>query len=208
MMLQRSKAVRAAGLAAIGTVASLVGSGVAFWLFLNGDGAVFGPINDVLVAVSLALLAVIVFGMHALVGDRRGRWFGALSLLAIAGIVLAIVGQLLLVAGAIRLETSFVTGGFGILPVLGWVVAIAAIALGTDALPVRVGWITLIALPLTAALALGTGLPASVVLVLSIALLTALVAWLASIAWTCLVWAPRTALAADDRAPAGSLSAA
>jgi hypothetical protein len=197
-MIQRPTLLRAAGLASLGTIVALVAAGIAFGLFLNGAGAVFGPVNDVLVVVCLALLAIIVFGIHALVRDRTGAWFSALSVLALAGIVLASTGQLLLVAGAIRLEASFVTGGSGILPVIAWVVAAAAIALRTDALPARLGWSTVLALVSIVALSIGTPvLPAVGLLILSVALLAALVAWLLALAWTFLVWAVRLPGPAD-----------
>ncbi len=135
--------LRAGGYAAFSIIPLLIASGIAFWLFLNGAGAIFGPINDLLVAVSLALLALPVLA-HPLdrrparraVVRRRQRCSRS------SGIAVAAVGQVLLVLGVIPLEASFVTGGLGILPVLVWALAVGIIAGRIDALPDQLGWVT------------------------------------------------------------------
>ena len=64
-----------------------------------------------------------------------------MSVGAITGAVLIAVGQLLLVVGVIDLETSFVTGGLGVIPVLVWIVALIVLAVPLDILPSSVGWL-------------------------------------------------------------------
>jgi protein-S-isoprenylcysteine O-methyltransferase Ste14 len=73
----------------------------------------FGVLNDIAVVVALILLILPAIAVGDLLADADG-WFGVLSWIAIAGLVLAALGQVLLISGAISLQTSFVTGGIGI----------------------------------------------------------------------------------------------
>jgi hypothetical protein len=128
----------------------------------------------------MALLVLPAWALLEVEGLGARRWFRVLTWLTIAGLVLATVGQLLLVAGLITLETSFVTGGLGILPVLAWVVAqgYLGLRLGIPSRPVGVtaaATIVLAAL-LTVASSVGSD-PAT--WPLSIALLGAIAAYLA-----------------------------
>ena len=94
--------LRAAGYAAFSIIPVLIASGIAFWLFLNGAGAIFGPINDVLTVISLALLALPVLGIRSIAATDVGPWFDVVTVLALVGIAVGAVGQLLLVLGVPR----------------------------------------------------------------------------------------------------------
>ena len=94
--------------------------------------------------------------------------------------IVGATGQLLLVVGVINLQTSFFTGGVGIIPVLVWMTSLAVISIryGDPATPV--GWATVLSLGLMVPTAL---LPAfrvrmSVRLLFGAILSLALVVWL------------------------------
>jgi hypothetical protein len=179
--------LRAAGYAAFLTIPLLTASGIALWLFFGGAGAIFGPINDLLVAICLGLMALPVLALRMIAGGQAGPWFEVVTGLALAGLALAAIGQVLLVAGVISLESSFVTGGLGILPVLGWTVAVAILALRVGALPDQLGWASVALLAMIVVAAVGSAvLPPTGIVVVSVALLAVLAGWLAIIAWTCL----------------------
>jgi hypothetical protein len=179
--------LRAAGYAAFLIIPLLTASGIALWLFFDGAGAIFGSINDLLVAICLGLMVLPVLALRSIVGTQAGPWFDVVSGLALAGLALAAAGQVLLVAGGIALETSFVTGGVGILPVLAWAIAIAILAMHVGALPNQLGWATVALLAMIVVASLGSAvLPPAGIVVLSVALLTILVGWLAIIGSTCL----------------------
>jgi hypothetical protein len=163
-------------LAAIG---ALVVSAVALALFFGGAGAFWGPVNDVFVALFLFLLLPAVVAVWRLSPDDIGPWFGILSLAAMAGIVVAAVGQLLLVAGVIELQTSFVTGGVGVVPVLLWMVGMGVLVFARDITGVEVGW-TIVAALVLAGLATVSAmvLPVAATAVFASLLTAALVAWL------------------------------
>ena len=104
-----------------------------------------------------------------------------------AGIGVGAVGQLLLVAGVISLQLSFVTGGLGILPVLAWVAALAVVALRDRALPPELGWMSVALLAFVGLEAVGSvALPETGLLITSIGLLLVLVGWLVALGRTCL----------------------
>lgn len=132
--------VAAAPTSAYLAVITLVLSGVALTLFFGGVHYVFGPINDVLVAATLFLLIPPALALRQVTDDRAGAWFTVVTWLAIAGMVEAAAGQLLLVAGVIDLQTSFVTGGIGIVPVLVWIGAVSYLAVGNGVVDRQVGW--------------------------------------------------------------------
>ncbi|MDP8903956.1 MAG: hypothetical protein M3N29_01340 [Chloroflexota bacterium] len=115
-------------------VITLVLSGVALVLFFGGVGYVFGPINDVLVAATLFLLIPVALAVRRLAAGQAGQWFTVLTWIAIAGMLEAAVGQLLLVVGLISLQTSFLTGAVGIVPVLAWIGGVSYLALRRDVL--------------------------------------------------------------------------
>jgi len=56
--------------------------------------------------------------VNTLACGQAGGWFEAVTWLAVVGMLLIGVGQLLLVAGTINLQTSFITRTVGIIPVL------------------------------------------------------------------------------------------
>ncbi len=163
-------------LAAIG---ALVVSAIALALFFGGAGAYWGPVNDLFVALFLLLLLPAVVAMWRLSPDDIGPWFGLLGVAAMAGIVVAAVGQLLLVAGVIELRTSFVTGGIGVAPVLLWMVGLAVLVFTRDIAGVEVGWTLVAALALAALAAVSAAvLPDAATTVFAVLLVVALVAWL------------------------------
>jgi hypothetical protein len=179
--------LRAAGYAALTIIPLQIAAGLSLWLFFGGVGAVFGPINDLLVAISLALLALPILAIRSIAAEEVGPWFDLVTGLALLGLALGAIGQVLLVMGAIRLETSFVTGGLGILPVLAWAVALAVVAGRVGGLPDQLGWATLALLVMIAVAAVGSAvLPPPGVVAVSAVLLAALAGWLAVVGWTCL----------------------
>jgi hypothetical protein len=131
--------VRGAGLAAVAAGPVLGLSAVALALFFAGRGERWGPLNDVLIALALMLMAPAVAAIAILADDTTGAWFVLLSVLALVGITVAAGGQLLLVAGGISLRTSFVTGGLGVLALLPWALGLVVLAFTTDALSTAVG---------------------------------------------------------------------
>jgi hypothetical protein len=122
---------RVAGYGALGAIATLVVSGVALAIFFSDTEAlaVFGPINDITTAATILLLVPAVLAVRRLARGRVGSWFSVLSMVTLAGMALAAGGLVLLVVRVIDLEASFVTGGIGILPFVGWVVAVGYLAL-------------------------------------------------------------------------------
>lgn len=166
-------------LAAIG---ALVVSAVALALFFGGAGAFWGPVNDVFVALFLFLLLPAVVAVWRLSPDDIGPWFGILSAAAMAGIAVAAVGQLLLVAGVIELRTSFLTGGVGVAPVLLWMAGLAVLVFAREITGVEVGW-TLVAVLVLAVLAALSAvmLPVAATAIVSVLLTVALVAWLVAL---------------------------
>lgn len=120
-------------------VITLVLSGIAIALFFGGVAYVFGPINDVLISATLVLLVPTALAVRRLAAGHAGTWLDIVTWLAIAGMVGVAVGQLLLVVGVIDLQTSFVTGGIGFLPVLLWIGAVSYLALRSDAVDRPVG---------------------------------------------------------------------
>ena len=179
--------LRNAGYAAYIAAAVQLVSALSLWLFFGGAGDIFGPVNDLLVAIAMALLVLPVLGLRALIGRTVGPWFAVVSALALGGLAVAAVGQLLLVAGVISLEMSFVTGTAGILPILAWMVGVGVAARRSDALPDRLAPVTVAVLLLAVALAIGSMiLPATGVIVLSGLFVVALAGWLMLVGWSCL----------------------
>src|SRR5581483_7841007 len=106
----------ASGSALLATPALLL-AGPFLALFFGGRGAWFGPLNDFFTAVCLLLLVPPALALLTAVGGQAGVWFTIVSWLAIAGMVLAGAGQLLLIVRVISLRTSFITGGTGLVPI-------------------------------------------------------------------------------------------
>jgi hypothetical protein len=179
--------LRAGGYASFSIIPVLIASGIAFWLFLNGAGAIFGPINDLLVVISLALLALPVLAIRSMVAQNVGQWFDVVTMLALVGIAVASVGQLLLVFGVIPLQSSFVTGSLGILPVLVWGLGVGIIAGRIGALPDQLGWVTLALFAMIVVVGIGSAvLPGPAITVVTVGLVATMAGWLVVIGWTCL----------------------
>ncbi|HYU49447.1 MAG TPA: hypothetical protein VEO91_05890 [Candidatus Limnocylindria bacterium] len=185
MMIESAALYRAAGISAVVALVALVVSAIAIALFFAGAGQVFGPINDVFVAVTLIALVLPILAVDRVAGAQAGLWLRIVTVAAITGAVLAAVGQLMLVAGVIDLQTSFVTGGLGIVPVLIWIVALVVLAVPVGVLPVWIGWLAAAAIALIvvgSVIAMATTGP--VAWVTWAAVVVVLVAWLGSLAAT------------------------
>jgi hypothetical protein len=137
---------------------TLMASMVAIALYFGGAGDYWGPINDILVAATVLLLLPAIAVVRRLGAPHAGGWLTLLSLAAGAGAVVIASGQLALVLGLIDLETSFLTGSLGILPLLAWAGGTAELALRGRTLDRSVGWwaIALLVTVLVTAVALPT----------------------------------------------------
>src|SRR6266511_803065 len=185
MMIESAALYRAAGISAVVALVALVVSAIAIALFFAGAGQVFGPINDVFVAVTLIALVLPILAVDRVAGAQAGLWLRSVTVAAFTGAVLAAVGQLMLVAGVIDLQTACVTGGLGIVPVLIWIVALVVLAVPVGVLPVWIGWLAAAALALIvvgSVIAMATTGP--VAWVTWAAVVVVLVAWLGSLAAT------------------------
>jgi len=120
---------------------ALVIAAVTITLFFAGAGAFWGPLNDVFDVVVLVALVFPVLAIDRLAGPAAQPWLKIVTVAAIAGLILAAAGEALLVIGVIDLETSYVTGGVGIIPFLAWLIALAIITLGRGILPPSIGWL-------------------------------------------------------------------
>jgi hypothetical protein len=132
--------LRMAGYCAIVAVAMLVAAGIALALFFGDVNPLFGPVNDVFTALALLLMVPVVLAVWRLAEGTLGSWFGWLSLATIAGLVVAAAGFVMLVAGVIDLQASFITGGLGMLPFLVWAAALAYASLRRRVVSTVVGW--------------------------------------------------------------------
>lgn len=174
--------VRAAGYSAYAAIATLVVAAVTIALFFGGAGQFWGPVNDVFVSLTTLLLILPVVAVLLLAGDEAGWWFTAVSWLAIAGLLLVAVGQLLLVTGMISLNASFLTGGVGIAPFVLWALATiwTAWTFGTPSM--MVGFLLAGVLVMSAlTTAVSVALPGTATGVVSGVLVLALCAWLAAL---------------------------
>jgi hypothetical protein len=174
---------RLAGLSGWIALVALVLSGIALALFFGGAGEFWGPINDALIVVTAIGLFLPVLAVDRLAGDHGTPWVAIVTIAAVAGLVLIAVGQTLLIVGRLSLDGSYVTGGFGILPVLAWIVLVAVLSLASGVIPSTVGWLavaTLAAIVVLSIVAVVTRGP--VLAVASVAMLIAVSAWLASLA--------------------------
>ena len=173
------KLAHIAGYSAIAAVPVVILAGITVALFFRGAGDWLGPANDLLSVLALLLLLTPVLALNALHLSYAGGWLPILTLMALAGILVAALGQTLLVAGAISLGTSFITGGLGVVPLLIWAVAILVLGFQHQALPVYLSWLLLGVLALATALTIASmlGYPAAAWL-LAVLLLIVLCAWL------------------------------
>jgi hypothetical protein len=183
LMMSDTELYRLASMATWVSIATLVVSGIALAIFFAGPGEPFGSINDAAIAVTLILLIPAVLAVDRLAGERSTPLVRIVTIAAIAGIVLAAVGQLLLIVRVITLEDSFITGGLGILPVLAWFVLVAVVALVGGFLPSVVGWLTVASLGMIVVTAVVAAITMGPLLwVACVALLAVLCTWLASLA--------------------------
>jgi hypothetical protein len=101
-----------------------------------------GKLNDLFSAIAVLLLIPGVLALRQLVGATAPDWFLTFSLIAAAGLALAGLGQLLLIARVIPLNASFMTGGLGFLPFLAWLAILAGLSIRSALVAPLVGWIT------------------------------------------------------------------
>jgi hypothetical protein len=173
---------------------ALVISGVALAAFFAGPGEPFGSINDAFTALALLALVPAVLAVDRIAGEHQAPIVRIVTIAAIAGVVLASVGQILLIFRLITLEDSFITGGLGILPVLAWLVLVAALSLGAHVLPPAPGWLAVASLAGVVVLSIVGSLTTGPLLWVSgVALLAILTAWFGSLALAFSALAPRVA---------------
>jgi hypothetical protein len=162
---------------------ALVLSGIALALFFGGAGEYWGPVNDALVVVTAMALIPVVLAVSRIAGERGGPWVVILTALTVAGLLVIAVGQTLLIVGALSLDGSYVTGGVGILPFLGWMLLVAVLALGERMLPASIGWLaigSIAAIVVVSVMAVVTSGPLP--WMATVGLVVILMAWLASLA--------------------------
>lgn len=167
------------------SLVTLVISGVALAIFFAGPGEPFGSINDAFVAIALIALVPAILAVDRLAGDHLSPWVRIVTIAAVAGIVLAAIGNVLLILRVITLQDSFITGGLGIVPVLAWLVLVAGLSLAIGILPVSVGWFAIAVLVGVVALSvIGSITTGPIVWIAGVALVVAMSAWFATLAST------------------------
>jgi hypothetical protein len=183
MMMTTADLARLAGPLTWVSLVALILSGIALALFFGGAGQFWGPVNDAFIVVTAITLIPAVVAVLRAAGERGAPWVLAISVAAIAGLVLIAVGQTLRIVGRLSLDGSYVTGGVGVVPVLAWILLVAVLGLGSDVLPREVGWLAaacLAAIVLMSLVFLVTQGPA--LWVACLGLLVVLSAWLARLA--------------------------
>ena len=175
-MLYRAAGV-SAGIAAI----TLLIAGIALALFFGGAGSFWGPVNDVFISVTTIALILPMLAVDRMAGETV-PWLRAVTVIGIVGAVVVAVGQLLLVAGVITLNDSFVTGGVGFLGIVIWMIALVVLAFGLGAIPTVIGGLAALSLAFMVATALiGFATTGAALWVVCAILLVALLAWLGSL---------------------------
>lgn len=173
----------AASLSAIAAIVTLVISAITLALFFGGAGAFWGPINDVFVAFTTLLLVLPILAVLRLASGQVGPWFTILSVAAIGGAIVIAIGQLSLVARLVSLQTSFVVGGVGVVPLLLWVAGLAYLGIARDVIPAGIGYLAGGMLALAAVATVSSmALPASITTAASVALVGTLAAWMWALA--------------------------
>jgi len=180
--LDDSALYRSAATSAVVGVIALVAAAITITMFFAGAGEAWGPVNDVFDALLLAAIVLPVLAIDRLAGPDAQPWLRVVTVAAIAGLVLGAVGQLLLVARVIDLQTSYITGGVGIIPFFAWLVALAVLAFGPGVLPQSVGWLVVSIIVLS----VGSGVISAVTFgpalwIASAALVVAIGVWLANL---------------------------
>ena len=176
---------RLAGLSSWIALVALILSGVALALFFGGAGQFWGPVNDALIVLTAIALVPTVVAVARAAEPQATPWVSILTVAAVAGLVLIAVGQTLLIVGVLSLDGSYVTGGIGVIPVIAWIVLVAALSLGGGVLPSFTGWLaiaTLASIVAFSAIAVLTRGP--VLWIAGVVLLGVIGSWLASLATT------------------------
>lgn len=156
MMIESASLYRAAGISATVAVVAFVISAIALALFFGGAGTFWGPVNDVFIAICMIALILPILAIDRMAEGQAGIWLRVVTVAALAGAVLAATGQLLLVVGVIDLQTSYVTGGLGFLPVLVWMLALVVLAGPLGLVPAAIGWLAAAGLVLVAIASVST----------------------------------------------------
>jgi hypothetical protein len=185
MMIEDGDFFRAAGLSAVVALIALVIAAITLGLFFGGAGQWWGPVNDVFTAILMFALIVPILATDRMVVPEAGLWFRVVTVAAVAGAVLAGVGQLLLVLGVIDLQTSFITGGLGFLPVLVWIGALVVVAGPMGLLPTSIAWFAAATIALIVVAAVITSISTGPLAWIAwIGVVIALALWMASLATT------------------------
>jgi hypothetical protein len=194
MMMSDIELYRLAGWSTVLSAIALVISGIALAIFFAGPGEPFGSINDAFIAISLIALIPAVLAVDRLSDGHLAPFVRIVTIATIAGIVLASVGQVLLIVRVITLEDSYVTGGLGILPVLVWIVLVAILALGSHVLPTQVGALAVASLASIVVMSVVSTITFGPALWVSAVLLVAVIsAWLGSLAFAFTAASPQVA---------------
>lgn len=156
MMIESASLYRAAGISATVAVVAFVISAIALALFFGGAGTFWGPVNDVFIAICMIALILPILAIDRMAEGQAGIWLRVVTVAALAGAVLAATGQLLLVVGVIDLQTSYVTGGLGFLPVLVWMLALVVLAGPLGLVSAAIGWLAAAGLVLVAIASVST----------------------------------------------------
>lgn len=130
-----------AAISAFLAVPAVVAAMVLWALFLHTREERWGVANDIAVVIALLCLILPVFMVGREIGDGSD-WISIVTWTALAGLVIAAAGQVLLISGLISLGLSFLTGGVGITPVLLWMVSIGLVSFGQEPPPAALGWAT------------------------------------------------------------------
>ena len=182
-MMADTELYRLASWSTVWSAIALVVSAVALAIFFAGPGEPFGSINDAFIALALVALMPAVLAVDRLAGAHLAPFVRIVTIAAIAGMLLAATGQVLLILRVITLEDSYITGGLGVLPLLAWFVLVAVLALGADVLPAATGWLAVAAIAGVVAMSVVAAMTTGPLLwVTSVAFVVVLVAWLGSLA--------------------------
>jgi hypothetical protein len=170
---------RAAAASTVVAIVALIAAGITIALFFGGAGSFWGPVNDLFVVVTALALILPILAVDRLAAANGVGWMRIVTVAAVLGALLIAIGQMLLVLGVIDLQTSFVTGGVGFIPIAVWIVAMVVLAFGSGALPAAVGWAAAGVLAFIVVDAV-VGIAASgpILWVAGFVLLSALVVWL------------------------------
>jgi hypothetical protein len=186
-MLTDTDLYRAAAASTVVAIVALIAAGITIALFFGGAGSFWGPVNDVFVVVTVLALILPILAVDRLAAAHGVGWMRIVTVAAVLGALLIATGQMLLVLGIIELQTSFLTGGVGFIPIAVWLVAMVVLSFVSGALPASIGWAAAGALALIVVDAV-IGITASgpILWVAGAALLTALVVWLGVLSSTLL----------------------